>query len=328
MDKLHRIADLQRLLGSRRMPVPLRRIMDQLGVSESTARRLLYSYRDDFGAPLVFDRNAGGWRLEPDAGGDHPELLPGFWFKPDEIHALLSAHDLLRQLQPSLLGPEIAPVTERIEAILAGRGVERSELPRRIRLIRSAVREPLPDAFALVARAVLTRRILRFGYRARSEPADEPPTRTRLVSPQRLIWYRSNWYLAAWCHGARAFRLFAVERIASPRIDDTPAREMSDAELDALAASGYGIFAGPATGSAVVRFSPRRARWVAEETWHPDQKSRRLPDGSHELEIPYTDPRELLMDCLRLGPDAEILSPPELREAARRLLAEALALYR
>lgn len=38
--------------------------------------------------------------------------------------------------------------------------------------------------------------------------------------------------------------------------------------------------------AAVLRFTPQRARWVAEEQWHPQQQGRMLEDGSYELRIP------------------------------------------
>lgn len=326
MDKLNRIADLQRILKGRRTPIPLRRLMDQLECSESTARRLLSSYRDDFGAPVVFDRVAGGWSLEG-RGEDGSNFLPGFWFKPDELHALLSAHDLLSQVQPGLLGSEVAPLTGRIERILENRGIERSQIARRVRLLPIGARAAATDTFAAVSRAVLTRRQLRFNYRARGHACAMEQTSTRRVSPQRLIWYRSNWYLDAWCHGASAFRTFAVERIKGPRVDEESAKEFSDSDLDAYFSNAYGIFSGPTKGTAVLRFSARRARWVADERWHPNQKGQMLLDGGYELRLPYSDPRELLMDILRYGPDVEILGPKELRNTARRLLEETLKHY-
>jgi hypothetical protein len=52
---------------------------------------------------------------------------------------------------------------------------------------------------------------------------------------------------------------------------------------------------------AVLRFSPERSRWVAQEKWHPDQQGKALDDGGFELRVPYSDEPELLMDILRHG---------------------------
>ena len=47
-------------------------------------------------------------------------------------------------------------------------------------------------------------------------------------------------------------------------------------------ASAYGIFADTANKTAVLHFSPERARWVADERWHPEQSGQFLTDGPYE----------------------------------------------
>lgn len=85
-------------------------------------------------------------------------------------------------------------------------------------------------------------------------------------------------------------------------------------------AGSYGIFSGQAAQTAVLRFSPERARWVRHERWHPDQVGVEEPDGAYRLSVPYGDDTELVMEVLRHGAEVEVLEPPELR---RRVAAEA-----
>jgi predicted DNA-binding transcriptional regulator YafY len=77
----------------------------------------------------------------------------------------------------------------------------------------------------------------------------------------------------------------------------------------------------------MLRFTPERARWVSSEQWHPQQRSRFEADGSFVLEVPYSDPRELLMDVLRHGAEVEVLAPAPLREAMQRSIADMQARY-
>lgn len=93
-------------------------------------------------------------------------------------------------------------------------------------------------------------------------------------------------------------------------------------------ASSYGIFAGKAKHLAVLRFTPERARWVADEHWHPQQQSRMLADGSYELRVPYSDSRELVMDILKHSGEVEVISPEALRDAVTERLKSALGHYR
>jgi proteasome accessory factor C len=127
---------------------------------------------------------------------------------------------------------------------------------------------------------------------------------------------------------ANVLRTLALERISKPKIERHAAKAMSDKELDTHFAASYGIFAGAATHQAVLRFSAQTAQWVASERWHPHQERQQLlNDGRYELRIPYGDPRELIMDILKYGPDVEVPSPPELRAAVVARLVAAHRIY-
>ena len=103
--------------------------------------------------------------------------------------------------------------------------------------------------------------------------------------------------------------------------------DIAERELEEHFGSAYGIFAGKANKTAVLRFTPERARWVADERWHPQQTGQYLTDGRYELRIPYRDERELVMDVLRHGAEVEVIAPAALREAVAERLRRALAHY-
>ncbi len=114
---------------------------------------------------------------------------------------------------------------------------------------------------------------------------------TRIVSPQRLVHYRDNWYLDAWCHWRKALRSFSVDAIQRVKPLKDTARMIADKTLDAHYAGAYGIFSGKPKAKALLRFSPERARWVRGERWHRDQVGELLPDGGYRLTVPYADER-------------------------------------
>ena len=149
----------------------------------------------------------------------------------------------------------------------------------------------------------------------------------REVSPQRLVHYRDNWYLDAWCHLRKNLRSFAVDAIQSVRVLDTQAKEIPNAELDAYLASGYGIFGGREIEWATLKFSPTAARWVSAQRWHPDERHRLENDGSYVLEVPYAEDRELVMEILRYGPEVEVLKPTALRRRVAEALKDAARHY-
>jgi len=141
------------------------------------------------------------------------------------------------------------------------------------------------------------------------------------------VHYRDNWYLDAWCHEREALRSFSLDRIATAQRQSAVAQEVNVQTLELHYTQAYGIFAGEATHTAQLHFSAKRARWVADEQWHPQQQARFLDDGRYELRIPYRDPRELVMDILKYGADIEVVAPEELRQKVKEALIAAVEQY-
>ena len=297
-------------------------LLARLEVSPATLKRDLALLRDRLNSPIVFDRAQGGWRLDPrvQLAGTQYEL-PGLWLSAEEIHALLTMQHLLANLDAGgLLGQYVDPLMKRLTQILGKGTPDAADLARRIRVQTVGARKLHMPHFQAVGSALLQRRRLVIDYHGRGR--DE--TQEREVSPQRLIHYRDNWYLDAWCHLRRGLRSFSVDAVRSVQLLDKPAIEVPATELDDALGSGYGIFAGKAVQRARLRFTPERARWVASERWHSDQAGRFDAHGHWLLDVPYSDPRELVMDILRHVPEVEVLWPEELAEAVRQRLGAGL----
>ena len=320
MDRYERINALHRILKAARYPVTVPRLQEDLGCSRATVYRDLAFLRDALMAPIQGDGEAG-FRYDH-ADADRFEL-PGLWLSSEELHALLAAQQLLARTGGGVLSSALAPLQQRVEGLLAEQAGGRRWPVERVRVLAHRTRKLDEHAFRVVASAVLERKQLAFDYRARS--TDEKTRRT--VSPQRITHYRDNWYLDAFDHERDALRSFSVDRIAAARLLDAPARDVDEAELDRHLSGSYGIFSGEPKGWATILFSPKAARWVADEHWHSQQQGRLLPDGRYELKVPYSAPRELLMDVLHYGSDAEIVEPVALREQAKSLLTLALSNY-
>ncbi|HZX32269.1 MAG TPA: YafY family protein [Rhodocyclaceae bacterium] len=314
MNQTERFYKIDQLLNERPV-VSFKDLQDCLEISRATLKRDLAYLRDRLNAPIVFDREAGGYRFDkasPQVGGQYE--LPGLWFSAEEIHALLTMQHLLSNLDTGgLLGPHIQPLLARLTALIGVADNPAEEVVKRIRILAVGARQVRLDNFQAVGAALLRRRRLVIDYYARGTNE----TTHREVSPQRLVHYRDNWYLDAWCHLRNGLRSFSVDAIRRVELLDTHARDVPEESLDAVLGAGYGIFAGQEVKWAVLRFSPERARWVAAEKWHPQQSGRLLDDGAYELRLPYANDPELLMDILKYGADCEVMAPAELRERVR-----------
>lgn len=307
MDRLDRLFHLYQLLRDRRRPVPGDELTDRLECSQATLSRDIAFLRDMLGAPIETVREQG-YRLDP---GQRFEL-PGLWFSADELRALLTVQALLHELGEGLLDEHIRPLGEQIDELLqcAAHRADPGEIARRVNFQPVFHRDGLATpVFTAVAGATLERRRLQLTYHGRIRDRTE----RRPVSPQRLTYYRGNWYLDAWCHRRDGLRRFSLDRIrAAERLPET-ADDCSEDTLRRLD-RGFGIFAGDRIAHAELRFTAERARWVAGERWHSEQRGRFEPDGSYRLTVPYDDPRELVGDILRHGADVDVLGPPELRD--------------
>jgi proteasome accessory factor C len=321
MDKFDRIFHLHAILAARKTPISLEDLTARLECSKSTLYRAIAVLKDTLHAPVEFDSEVGGFRYA-DAKGTSAFELPGLWFTPAELQALAVMQRLLKDLGGGLLTEHLGPLSKRLEELTRHRRLHLGEAASRLRFPAIASR-PAGPAFQTVASAVLQRKKLWIEYHARS--SDERSERT--VSPQRITHYRESWYLDLWDEGKSALRSFAIDRILKAVPLDEKATDIAEAELDAHYASSYGIFGGQADKLAVLRFTKERARWVADEVWHPEQQGKRLEDGGYELRIPYNNPRELVMDVLRYGADVIVMQPQSLVDEVKSQLSRAIARY-
>ncbi|MCB1751681.1 MAG: YafY family transcriptional regulator [Gammaproteobacteria bacterium] len=322
MDRFDRIFALHQLLSSHRNPVSRQQIEQVLECSRATAKRIVDNMRDYLNAPIEYDRARNGYYYARDSVYGEMYELPGVWFNASELHALLSVQQLLEEVQPGLLERQLAPLKAHIGELLKAQHSGGDQIGRRIRILRATPRSP-GEFFQTVASALAQRRRLAVHYYKRGEET----TSERELSPQRLLHYRDNWYLEAWCHLRQGLRTFALDSIRKARMLESTAKEVAEQSLRDYSTGAYGIFSGGADKTAVLLFRPERARWVAAEQWHPDQQSRWLDDGRYELRVPYNQTPELIMDILKYGPDVEVAEPEELRRLVAEKLRSAVDIY-
>ena len=322
MDRTERFMKIDLLL-QRRKSTPLALMIEELEVSRATVKRDIEYMRDRMHAPIVWDRGQRGYRYDLSGEGNRGFSLPGLWFNASEVHALLTMDHLLTNLQPGLLGPHIEPLRQRIHALLEHGDHSVEEISTRIHISQLAERPVDAAVFETISSALLSRKriILHHYHRGKDESVE------REVSPQRLVYYRDNWYLDAWCHLRNVLRSFSVDAIKEAEATDKKARDIPEKKLNEVHRAGYGIFSGKSTHKAVLRFTQERARWVSREIWHSEQEGHFDEEGRYVLTIPYSNDTELAMDVMRYGPDVEVLSPQSLRGKIRTCFEESLNRY-
>lgn len=323
MSRALRVHQIDQLLHNSRL-VPLQTFIDTLEVSLATFKRDLEFMRDQLNAPIVYDRVLEGYRFEKQNAVGKKYELPGLWLNGSEAYALITANHLLENIEPGLLSPHVEPLKSRLLALLASEGVDPEKISGKISLVQKMRRQMPVKHFQQVARATLDEKRIVINHHNRHTGEHTE----REISPQRLVHYRENWYVDAYCHSKDAIRSFAIDAIESVVISSTPIKKLSIKKLDELLGEGYGIFRGKQHETAVLAFSPQRAQWVSKLNWHPKQTADWLADGWFRVSFPYTDDREVISDILALMPDVRVLEPPSLKEKLVDVMQQSIRLNR
>jgi predicted DNA-binding transcriptional regulator YafY len=323
MNNVDRIYKINSMLQSRGT-VTIAEFLIALEISEATFKRDIKYMRETLNAPLIYDHDSKGYRFEKQGPGRKYEL-PGLWFSQEETTALVTMQYLLSSLDHGgFIGPHIAPLMTKIDALLGQGETSSKELRKRIKVIPIGNRKTSHEFFSEIGNALLKRERLHIIFHGKGK--DE--TTERVISPQRLIHYRENWYLDAYCHLRMGLRSFALDGIKKVILLADKCIEVPEKEMVEHFTESYGIFSGKADKTAKLRFSPKAARWVANESWHPKQRGVLNADGSYTLQFEYSQDPELMMDILKYGKNVEVLEPKILRERIFDEIKELNLLYK
>jgi proteasome accessory factor C len=207
-----------------------------------------------------------------------------------EAPALQSALDKLQDhLDPELLGE----ASGRVEAAEGGRPA---------------------DTLERIRRAVSELEGLEIDYYSGSR--DE--TSVRRIDPEEVFSALGNWYVVAWDHSVDDERTFRADRIKE-------IRETGDRfEPRGLAGAGRPLYTRSREDIEVrIRLKPP-ARWVAE---YYEVERTAEQEGDVEVTLPTKQLAWVAKLMLRLGGQARVLEPEELREQTRELARRTLSLY-
>ena len=211
MDRTERFYKIELLIRNRG-GVSFQTLLGELEVSPATLKRDLQYLRDRMDAPIVYDRGDDAYRFAPRRArrGAASHELPGVWFSEHEIHALLTMHQLIAGLDADgVLSRHLQPMLDKLNGMLGANAQESRQMMQRVRIVSAAARPVASRHFELIGSALQKRQRLQLRYHTRGKGTRSE----RVVSPLRLVHYRSTWYLDAWCHQAGALRRFALDAI-------------------------------------------------------------------------------------------------------------------
>ncbi|MGD0219807.1 MAG: WYL domain-containing protein [Acidimicrobiales bacterium] len=223
---------------------------------------------------------------------------------PDEGFALAASARAMLALEGAEAGSPLASALDKLGFAL---GLE-----------RVSVELDVPEHLAELREAAATGEAVEIDYLG-TKRGDET---TRRVEPYAVVAREGRFYLDAFCGLAGDWRRFQVARIARVRRLGEPVAPRSlPVEFD-----GTRAFVGGA-GARTAHIAFDESRFVLVDRLVAAPPSR-LPDGRVVAAIEVAGEYFLGRLLLRLGPSAEVIDPPELRDAAAAVARRALTRYR
>ncbi|MGH6952182.1 MAG: helix-turn-helix transcriptional regulator [Vitreimonas sp.] len=153
----------------------------------------------------------------------------------------------------------------------------------------------------------------------------------RELEPLGLALKGGIWYLVARAGGkVRTYRVSAIQKL---EVADQTFKRPERFDLAAYWSEWAAEFeARLYTGKAVLRLAPegmKRLALLPAAVAAMARRTARAPDrrGWRRAEFPIESVEHAMSDVLRLGPHAEVISPPELRERLGDIAAELAAMY-
>jgi predicted DNA-binding transcriptional regulator YafY len=276
-------------------------------VSEKTAHRDIRFIAERLQAPLEYDTRKKGYYYSEDGFE-----LPGVWLQRDEVVALVLARRLAATIPDRRIKDQLKRFLEKVSSYLpsgsSGAGFEK--LGRKISIKNIEYFGVDEVLFNRILEALLLESTIEIRYYS---PYKDEETARRIV-PLHLLNYMGNWHLVAYCTRSRALRDFALSRIKQLRVSATKVKPPTGLPgIKKYMEKYFGIFIGGSSIEVTLRFSPQVSRWVREQIWHPEQKSRLDGRGRLVLSVPVTDFREIKREILKFGGDVEVLKPAALR---------------
>lgn len=308
---MSRAFELYHYLSRLRFPKSEKEILEHFQCSKSSFDRAKRVLREEFGITVLPPSNGGYKLLDEDKNRIE---IGGILMTQQELIDLLQIIKLLQPVaEKNHLNEMMNPILQRLLSILP---VEYANKLDFIDALSHGERYQSNHCFQKILSAFHNGKRLNIQYKARSGSMQNKNEHEREISPQKLLRYRSNWYLIAWCHYRKGLRTFSIEKIDRAEIIDTDIDTLPKQDVEQHYTQTYGIFSGKKLEMAELKFSPPLSQWVRDECWHPQQKGTLLDDDCYHLSIPIGENlTELTMQLAMYGNNVTVLSPKRLKVA-------------
>ncbi|MEW6775778.1 MAG: transcriptional regulator [Bdellovibrionota bacterium] len=319
-----RLQDILRTLAARRAGLTIEELVDLYQVTRRTVYRDLDALVQG-GYPLYSAAGPDGrklWRLH-----DRFTHVPPITLSMSELISLYLTKTQIGYLEGTPFAKDVANIFGQLEHTLSPKIREQlSFFERKFHFIADAPKsyEKKLDLLYDVMDALIRQRVCRMGYK----PAGKRETTAHTIEPLTLLTHKQGLYLLARKRKEEKVLTFAVDRIVSFDLLGDVFDYPEDYSPRKQTEGAFGIVAGEGRYRVKIRFAPGLSSLVTERRFHPTQSVTQQRDGGTILEMTLSAlSGELLSFVLSFGPDAKVLSPPELVQRVAQAHRQASAQY-
>ena len=251
--------------------------------------------------------------------------MPGLWLHEDELISLVLSYRLAATVPDSGVKEALHAILNQVISCHSSAAFSIDDLSNRISVKNIAYARTNESIFHRLLDALLRSQPVRIEYYS---PHNDQST-TRDILPLHLLNYMGTWHIIAHCNVKKELRDFVLSRIKSVSACENQINaRVTAAKVKDYIRQTFGIFHGKATKEVCLCFSKDVSTWIAEQAWHPAQKTFIKKDGRLCLTIPVSDFREIKREILKYGSQVEVLSPKELRSEIKKEIEKMRKIYK
>lgn len=285
-----------------------------------TIKRDLKALREDFNAPLVYDRQRKGFKY-----ADPGWQLPPVRFSEGELLAFFTAHHLMQALAQK---PEAALLRSALAKLAAFLPEQVTFNPNMISaaLTFESIPHVLvePNMLQTLTCAAIEQRTVSIQYHSQFRDT----LTERQIDVLRLHNFAGDWYAIAFDHLRQDIRDFHVGRIRHLRTTEEFFDPPSCWDAGAHMRRGFFMMRGGRLTTVSLVFDAYQARWIRErQTFHVDEQREELPAGGLRLSFPVgrNGLEAVARFCLAYAGHCRAEKPAVLRQMVRDRLQDGLA---
>ncbi len=304
-------------------------VVEELGLTSLHAR----SIRRDIealtaaGIPILDEESQRGrlWKLSRSDKG-----LQKIAITASELIALSMGRDLMLPLVGTQFWSGIESFWNKVREQLPAAVWEHYERYRRTLYVLglpTKTYEKHQGSLKTINRAIQEHRHLRMEYQVPGRPST-----LRTVEPYGVALFQSSIYVVATEEerdgvGSERLKHWKLDRFITAKALDSWFKPNESIDLAAHLGQSVGIFSGAEPKTYEIRLSPQAALWVQEDPWHAEQTMVEQADGHMLLTVTAYHDIEIIQRVMRLGIEAEILSPPHCRDEIKKTIATMTHMY-